>query len=790
MTFNRLVLTALFSCSLVAAAQTAAPVPAAYQSLYSELQGDLTTFSQAIATSWNGTPFPTLYASQALTTNSDLGSSLLSATHFTYTVVPELQELKALGVTAVCVHINFPILYGPYYTNQQDYQGYVSFYQQVAQQIHAMGMKMIVETTVATAEAGTSGANYTSFYAGLTWNEYMAGRAQTAVNVAELIRPDFMSVITEPDSESQNSSQPSAGTPSGSLQELQTILAALKAANVTNVPVGAGAGTWIKSFSTYIQNVISTPISYVDLHMYSMSNAFPENALAAAKLAHAAGLPITMSETWCNKVSASQLTSAQGTLNDTDVDALGTYSFWEPLDEQYLQDLVNMAQAGQFTFISPFWSSFYYGYLDYGTYGTQSSSAVITAEQAAATNARQVGAFTPVGLKWETLILPSPDTTVPQVPAPPVIGQFSQNAVQVGWNPTTDNVGVAGYNLFRNGTLIYTSSQVNYTDTSVAASTAYSYQVQAFDAAGNLSAQSAPAKVTTLTPPDNTAPSAPKNVTGKAVGDQQIQLTWSPSTDNVSVAGYRVYRGASPSSLALYGSVTTTQFADTSIAPKTTYYYAVMAFDPSYNYSAQSATASVTSSADTTAPTVPTNVVATGTGLQQVNLSWKPSTDDVYLAGYSIYRGKTSSSMIQIGNSTTTSFVDTTGLAPGTGYYYSVAAYDEALNYSAQSALTTANTLADMQPPTVPQNLIATAKSGTQINLTWSASADNVVVASYQIYRGTSSKALSLIGSSPTPSYMDSASLKANQIYYYAVTASDISGNASAQSSVSSVTHP
>jgi fibronectin type 3 domain-containing protein len=694
---SRFAIVTLLFCQLIASGQTVpSNVPAQYQSLYSELQGDISTFSQAISAQGNGASYPTIFASQALTADSDLGSTLLDANYFQYDVLPELQELKALGVTAVSVHINYPVLYEPYYGNQATFQSYVSFYQQVAQQIHSMGMKMTAETTVASAEPGTNGATFQTFYQGLTWNEYIAGRAQNAVNVAQLIQPDYMSVITEPDSESQNSSQPNAGTPSGSLQELQTILAALQAANVTNVPVGAGAGTWINSFTTYIQNAISANVSYIDTHMYSVSNSFPENALTAASMAHAAGLPIAMSETWCKKVSAAQLAVLQTALNSPTIDALDTMSFWEPLDQQYLQSVVSMAQAGQFLYVSPFWTNLYYASLDYGTYGSQGPTAVLEASYSAAINARSVGSFSTLGTAWETMIVPSPDTTAPQVPTAPTIGQFSQTVVQVLWNPTTDNVGVAGYRLLRNGTLLNTSSQVNFTDSTASPATTYSYQVEAFDAAGNVSPLSAPAVVTTHTPtapPDKTPPSIPTNVQGTSVTDQEIQVTWSPSTDNVSVAGYHVYRGSSPSSLSIFASVPTNAFTDTLVAPKTTYYYAVVAFDPSYNYSGQSAAIGVTSLPDTTPPTVPTNLVATGTGCQQVNLSWGASTDNIYLSGYAIYRGKTPTSMITLGRTTSTSFVDTTSLAAGTTYYYAVAAYDEVLNYSAQSTMATATTL-------------------------------------------------------------------------------------------------
>ncbi len=716
-----LLLVSLFMGSGVAFSQTSPAVPAAYQNLYAELQGDVSAFSQAISASWNGSHYPTVFSSQLLTANSDQGPSLLGSNYYTGTVLPELQEMQALGVTAVSVHINFPILYQPYYTNAQDFQSYVAFYQQLAQQIRASGMKLTVETTVASAGAGSNGGVYAPYYSTLSWSDYVAGRAQNAVNVAQLIQPDYMSVITEPDSESQNSGQPNAGTPAGSLQELQTILAALQVANVTNVAVGAGAGTWISSFSTYIQNVISTPVSFVDLHIYSVSNAFPENALAAAGMAHAANVPIAVSETWCKKISAAQLQGASGALNNEAVDALGTFSFWEPLDQMYLQTLVNMSQAGQFMFIAPFWTSLYYSYLDYGQYGTQTPDQIMAASHIAAVNARQVGAFTPVGLAWETMILPSVDRTAPQVPSPPTIGQVGQTIVQLLWSPATDNVGVAGYNLYRNGTLLYTSSLINYNDNSVAPSTSYTYTLQAFDAAGNVSAMSAPATATTLAVPDRTSPSVPTGLQAAAVSDLALNISWQASTDNVAIAGYHVYRGTTANSLSIFASTPATSFTDSSSSmyPKTTFYYAVTAFDASGNSSAQSATIAATTLPDTNPPTAPTTLTAVAQGPQQVALNWSASTDDVKVVGYSISRGKTPTSMITVGTTTSTSFVDTAGLSAAQVYFYTVSAFDEASNYSPASPMATLTTLPVTTPPTVSlQTSVSPSAIGQTVTFT------------------------------------------------------------------------
>jgi chitodextrinase len=90
------------------------------------------------------------------------------------------------------------------------------------------------------------------------------------------------------------------------------------------------------------------------------------------------------------------------------------------------------------------------------------------------------------------------DTTAPSVPAGLTATALSSSQISLGWNASSDNVGVTGYEIRRGGTLVATVGAVTtYTDTGLAASTAYSYTVAARDAAGNRSAFSAAASATT-----------------------------------------------------------------------------------------------------------------------------------------------------------------------------------------------------------------------------------------------------------------------------------------------------
>ncbi|PVZ60827.1 galactose oxidase-like domain-containing protein, partial [Arthrobacter sp. H-02-3] len=96
-------------------------------------------------------------------------------------------------------------------------------------------------------------------------------------------------------------------------------------------------------------------------------------------------------------------------------------------------------------------------------------------------------------------ILPAgaPDTTPPTVPTGLTATATSANNVNLSWTASTDNVGVTGYRVFRAGSQIGAPATTSFIDTTATASTTYVYTVKAFDAAGNLSADSTPVSITT-----------------------------------------------------------------------------------------------------------------------------------------------------------------------------------------------------------------------------------------------------------------------------------------------------
>src|SRR5439155_1511036 len=297
-----------------------------------------------------------------------------------------------------------------------------------------------------------------------------------------------------------------------------------------------------------------------------------------------------------------------------------------------------------------------------------------------------------------------PDTVAPSTPAGLTASAASSSRINLSWLAATDNVGVIRYRVYRDGVQIASVAGRSYANTGLSAATTYSYTVAASDAARNASAQSSPVSATTKAPLDTQAPSIPTNLAASAITPTTLTLSWNAATDNVAVAGYRVYLNGT---LLLSPSSTSAQIIE--LTPDFTRSFTVAAFDAAGNASAPSAPLSVTTPplADTTAPTTPTGVAASALSSSQINLSWTAATDNVGVTGYNVYRGGT-----QIATLGVVTTFQNTGLTASTNYSYTVRAFDAAGNVSGQSMAASAITQA---PGT---GTVPTRDTGTAVTLT------------------------------------------------------------------------
>jgi fibronectin type 3 domain-containing protein len=753
-------------------------VPPAFQDLYTQLDTDLINFNATLATGGGG-PSPTLWTGSLKAANGNIGPQLIAGQPG---MLLQLQALKAMGAQAIMVQVGFPVLWEPFLTSQgQSYSAFAAYYQGVAVAVRQAGLKLVVENDTLLSSDVQAGWGSASFYATLNWTQYQQARAQMALTVAQLMQPDYMVVLEEPSTEANNSGQTQVNTPTGSASMLSQILTSVSQSGVPGLKVGAGTLTTQTNALGFVQQYVLLPVDFIDIHIYPVNNSFLTIALQIATTAAAAGKPVSMSECWMSKVRDSELNAVP---MDT-IRARNPFSFWAPLDSYFVQTMQNLASYTQMLFMDPFGAEYYFAYQDYNdTTSGMPPDEILGQESSLVSQANQQALYTSTGLSYYRSLLKTPDATPPTVPTGLSGVSANPDTASVSWNAATDNVGVAGYYVFRDGKQAAQTGTLYFQDTGLAEASTHTYAVQAFDLAGNVSPMSATISVQTS---DITPPTVPGNLVGKAVSCYKATLSWSASTDNSGVSSYIVFWGLTPGSLTQVAMTAgkTTSYGNSTLSPGTINYFGVEAQDTRHNVSAMSAIVAVTTPV---VPGAPASLSATPLSTSKISLSWPASVGGLPIGHYAIYRGTSAASLSPYVNVLQTTYTDTS-LAVATTYYYAVQAADSGTP-PAQSGLSPVASAKTFSAPSQPVNLKAAPSSCTRVTLTWSASTGGgAPISYYQVLRGSSANNLSAIGNASQATYYDT-SLTASTTYYYAVAAVDSAGDVSSNSAVVPATMP
>ncbi|HLY19782.1 MAG TPA: fibronectin type III domain-containing protein [Bryobacteraceae bacterium] len=741
----------------------APPVPSTFQDLYTELDNYLVNFNATL-----GTPpkYPYLLCGNLLAANGNAGPQLLNAGP---NMPMQINALKAMGAQAIAIEIGFPMLYEPFLTSQgETYAAWASYYQSVAAAVRAAGLKLVIENDTLLVNDVQAGWDAAPFYATLNWTQYMQARAQTALNIAQLMQPDYLMVLAEPQTEYDNSGQANTNTPSGSGQLLSQIISTVKA-SVPALPLGAGVGTAQINALSFIQEYVTLPVDFIDMHIYPINRNYLPIAQQIAQTAAAAGKPVSMTECGLWKIRDTEV----NVLSIDQVRARDPFSFWQPLDAYFLQTMETLANSTQMIFMNPFGTDYWFAYQTYDDSTMNMDPATILGlEGSLAAASLNQAAFTSTALNYYNSVVTPADTTPPTAPTTLTAGSGNPNTALVKWNASTDNVGVAGYYVWRtdssgNSQIVNTTAGTSFQDSGLTEAATYTYTAQAFDLGGNVSTQSAPVSVQTT---NATPPTTPGNLTAQAVSCYKVQLSWTASTDKTGVTQYNVFYGVAPSAMSQIGTTgsSTTAFGNSTLSPGQTYYFAVQAQDQYKNVSAMSSIVTVTTP---TLPTTPSGVSAVPNTATKITVTWSPSTGGLPIAHYLVYRGTSASNLNNVATVTKASYTDTS-VSASTTYYYSIQSADTGTPPT-QSGLSAPVSATTYGYPSVPANVAAAPSSATKVVVTWSASASGgLPIANYRVYKGSSPSSMTQLAITPNTSYTDSTDAPSTT-YYYAVQAAD-----------------
>jgi hypothetical protein len=171
-------------------------------------------------------------------------------------------------------------------------------------------------------------------------------------------------------------------------------------------------------------------------------------------------------------------------------------------------------------------------------------------------------------------LTPGVDSIAPSTPTNLSATANSSTQVNLAWNASTDNVGVTGYKIYRNGTQIGTSTVASLIDAATTGGTTYSYTVTAFDAAGNPSALSNAATVTT--PPAI----VPVNISSYNTGNitaNSAQINWTTNIPSIGVVSYGTGATNLSSIVNANNQLTSQSVPITGLSSGTPYYFKISA---------------------------------------------------------------------------------------------------------------------------------------------------------------------------------------------------------------------
>lgn len=266
------------------------------------------------------------------------------------------------------------------------------------------------------------------------------------------------------------------------------------------------------------------------------------------------------------------------------------------------------------------------------------------------------------------------DTEAPSIPQNLVATPFNAVAIDLTWDASTDNVGVTGYQVFRDGSPVIFVGGTSTRDDTLTPNTLYTYTVTAVDGSGNSSAASDPAQATT---PDNQAPVW-------SYGNQSLDngVFYSQDLDGVcsdadgDLLSYNIQSGVLPTGLLLSGdTISGTPTVDEVQSVTLRASDGVAFTDTVVQFTV--------TSVDVTPPAAPTNLATTNVSANSVSLNWDDNTEpDLNL--YRVFRAPDGVNYGNLGPAFVSEYTDNT-VSAGTTYYYKIKAVDTSNNASDDS---------------------------------------------------------------------------------------------------------
>lgn len=199
-------------------------------------------------------------------------------------------------------------------------------------------------------------------YSGVTADQYKAAKRAMVEAIINDTHPEFLDISAEPDTEYALTRWTFMQGPAQHTELVNYVLAGL---DRKGTKIGAGVGTWDSISVDYARSYAAdTDLDFITIHVYPVYGNGLTNIDTISAIARQYNKSIVIDEAWLHK-QATPVATFNGMTTSSQAYGLDIFSFWAPLDQQFLSTLAQSARVNHIGYISPFWGTYFFGYTDY-----------------------------------------------------------------------------------------------------------------------------------------------------------------------------------------------------------------------------------------------------------------------------------------------------------------------------------------------------------------------------------------------------------------------------------------
>jgi len=377
-------------------------IPPEQASIYQQQSQWLAEYRAAVDAHSPGAQSRPVFGGHLLTADSNRAGALLEPDAMKW-VELSLDRFQQMGMRGVTLNLGYPLLL-PWFPKSHRY---LKYYKNVARAVRKRGMQLAVEQII--IYSGSAFSPFDFKLGSPTLEHYTAEQIQMGQIILDELAPDYLTILHEPDTVAELTGLRTMLDPDVATAYVKEVLSKLKRGRAQ---IGAGSGSWS---SPLFAAAFAGIVDYLDIHVYWINPGSIANAYAMAKSASDHGKPVVFTEAGLYKSlgeGREGMPLGEDAEKDPNVEGVvavyrrDVFSFWEPLDIEFLDVTARFAKSVDTRFVSVYWTNMFFSYIDWTRETAGMSYRQLNAQLSAQRTAEAwlAGRFTCSGRAYEAII--------------------------------------------------------------------------------------------------------------------------------------------------------------------------------------------------------------------------------------------------------------------------------------------------------------------------------------------------------------------------------------------------